>query len=116
MLLARFIAAYENGDLKRFTRVFSRDVSLNDGEGYRALRHSYGSLFENTDARRMALNDINWIVLDETHLKGWARTDIELWPTSKEGSERFIGKIILVVEKKGDKLQITRFNHHMTSQ
>ncbi|MCG6869346.1 MAG: DnaJ domain-containing protein [Gammaproteobacteria bacterium] len=116
MLLARFLAAYENGDLKRFTRVFSRDVSLNDGEGYRALLKAYKSLFRNTEARRMVLNDISWIPLDDTHLKGWARTDIELWPTGQEGSELFTGNIVLVVEKKSDKLQITRFDHHMTSQ
>jgi hypothetical protein len=64
----------------------------------------------------MVLNDISWIPLDDTHLKGWARTDIELWPTGQEGSELFTGNIVLVVEKKSDKLQITRFDHHMTSQ
>lgn len=116
MLLARFLAAYENGDLKRFTRVFSRDVSLNDGQGYRALRKEYKALFSNTEARRMVLNDISWTPLDDTHLMGSARTDIELWPANGTQSEHFAGKIFLLVEKQDDTLQILRFKHQTTSQ
>lgn len=72
-LVARFVAAYERGDVEGFAALFAADARVNEGRGRGFIRSLYADFFRRVPRRRMKLESLQWQRAGEGKLLGEGR-------------------------------------------
>ena len=109
-LTAKFITAYEAGDIEQFTALFSGDVKSNERLDREGLRDDYTQLFKTTSERQMFIMNLKWI--DESiGAKGTGDLEAAVFSNNNSSVYSMKGKIQIVVQLINDKPLITHLYH-----
>ena len=112
LLIYRFIHSYEDGDLIQFISLLDQNALTEDRTGKTEIKVEYKSLFDNTNARRFTLGNIDW-QLNGNKATGIGYFEVQIWPQEKNELPRtFKGELILSgYKKKTRELIITELYH-----
>lgn len=110
-MLAKFVWAFEAGNIDLFTDLFAVNVHTEDNKERSGLRLEYQNLFSDSDSRHMVFTNAHW--KDDDKDSVWGDIDFELWIQQKlDGQTKtFSGAIRLHVKKYGERLVIDEFYH-----
>lgn len=109
-LTTQLVSAYENGDIDRFTSLFSSDVKTNNQVDRKGLKKDYQELFSTTNDRQMFIQNLKW-THEKTGAKGTG--DLEVLILSDSGGTVYSmhGKIQLVAQRVDGHVRITHMYH-----
>ena len=111
LFIYRFIHSYEDGDLVQFISLFDQNALTEDRTGKTEIRVEYKNLFDNSNARRFTLGNIEWR-LNGNKATGIGYFEVQIWPQENKLPKTFKGELILSVYKKETKeLVITELYH-----
>jgi len=67
-LLSTLSAAYQAGDLQQLVKTFSPDINSSDGSNRQVMMEDYRRLFNITDKRQLAIQNVKWSTNDRQML------------------------------------------------
>jgi hypothetical protein len=114
LLLGRFIAAYERGDLTGLMALFANQASAGGKRGKANIRREYENLFNNTGSRRISFNNMAWRRAGNI-IRGDGQFIITTYVLDEKRPNRYSGKISFEVEQQGGRLLIRGFYHNLDS-
>ncbi len=116
--MAKFVAAYESGDINTVMAVFATDARTNSRKTSAGIRSDYVDLFNSTSLRVMNIKSVKW-ELEGDHARGVGNYEAKINPNGTNNSQVFLGDVTIQARKKPQYgLKITRFyftNQKVTS-
>ncbi|MDT8383082.1 MAG: hypothetical protein RRB22_01560 [Gammaproteobacteria bacterium] len=107
-LVSTFETAYQAGDVDTLASLFAPTVRTNEQVNLAGLRGEYQDLFRSTTERKIQFKNLKW-----EREKSYARATGEYEASKRREAADSLyqeqGKVILQLERRADKLQITRF-------
>lgn len=108
-LVSRFSQAYANGDIEQLMRLFTHDAQNGRGDR-RAIAEDYQRLFQASERRRIAVNDMSWLTVGNGAAI-IASFESEVVPRGKSRGERVMGDIRFDLRPENGELRIYRVSH-----
>ena len=115
-LLAKFVWAYETGNLDTFISLFTTDASTEDSHNRSQLRKEYETLFGSTDTRKLKLHNVHWKQDSDRSLWGDADFDLQVQRKIDGQIKSFTGALKIQVKKEREDIFINRFFHEYEAQ
>lgn len=115
-ILARFILAYEEGDLDRLLSLFATDVVTNEGIGVDWVKREYGRQFEGSTRRFLRISNVKLLSSANVWIDMKMRFEIDLWKRDNETLERLAGEAIMSLHKSGDRYLIKEHKSYVEKQ
>jgi len=112
-LMARFIQAYELGDLGRFTALFSNNAVSNDGIGRDVIRSSYRRFFTDTERRSLQVFNLAWSGDQGGRASLVFTVDIAVDRGLFSPTSHFSGEVNMRLVQQGNQLLISEFRHQV---
>lgn len=106
--IGRFVDAYQKGDINKVMSVFANNARTNNRTTSDGIRADYVDLFKSTNFREMDIKSVFW-EFDDNFARGVGEYRARVSAAGTNGSQTFIGKITLQVQRVGNDLQMTRF-------
>jgi len=110
-LLGKFEAAFEAGNLKKFVKLFEKNVKTDEGNNRQSLRKEYQELFTQTDRRKIKFKNATW--KEDKNGVIWGDIDFILNIRSRIDKKiaHFTGTIRMYFKKHNKTLVIDGFFH-----
>ena len=112
-LLTRFKGAYDAGDMKALTRLFAKNARSDNAHDRAAIAESYRKLFNMTDMRQLALDNIRWVSAGAA-IQGEGPFDVRLREKGRVLISSYSGHISLRIEHRDGQPVITRLEYFYT--
>ena len=109
-LTTELVNSYEKGNISSFTSLFAANAVSNDEADLNTIKQDYANLFSTTSDRRMIIGDIKWNFSNNTAV-GDGQMEVAVKANGANRSQKYTGKIQIVVEKQPDGVQITKLLH-----
>ena len=106
--IGRFVEAYQKGDINNVMKLFARNARTNNRTTSDGIRADYIDLFKSTNFREMDIKSVFW-EFDENFARGVGEYRARVNAAGANGSQTFLGKITMQVQRIGNDLQMTRF-------
>lgn len=106
--IGRFVDAYQKGDINKVMNLFANNARTNNRTTSDGIRADYVDLFKSTSFREMDIKSVFW-EFDDNFARGVGEYRARVSAAGANGSQTFIGKITLQVQRVGNNLQMTRF-------
>lgn len=109
-VVTRFTSAYESGDIKLLTSLFTKDAKTNDRVDLAGIRQDYETLFNTTNDRQMFIRDLQWS-FDDNQAKGDGTLKAIIITDSGTPVYSMEGEIQIIARRVDDKVLITHMYH-----
>jgi len=109
-ITSQLISSYEKGNIDSFASLFAPNAVSNDEADLKTIKKDYADLFAATSDRRMIIGGIKWNFSNNT-ATGDGQMEVAVKPNGANKTQKYTGKIQIVVEKQSDGVQITRLFH-----
>ncbi len=109
-IIARFVTAYESGNVEMFESLFTKDVKTNDRTDLVSMKKDYADVFSKTSDRQMFIQDLTW-KLDKNHAKGTGNLEAIILTENGDTVSSISGMIKIIAEKINNKVLITHLYH-----
>ncbi len=109
-LLASYIRAYENGDIKQIKSLFAQNAITNTHIGLQEITQDYTELFQGSSDRKMFINNLVW-VYHNNHAKGSGNLDVFITANDAEIDHAIKGKIKIIAKRIQNSIVITHLYH-----
>jgi len=109
-ITVQFVDAYEAGNLKKFTALFSKNAISNKQNDLNGIKDQYAQIFSSTTERQMFIHDLKWSYKKNAAI---GKGKLELVILSNTETDVFSqkGRVEIVAERKNNKVLIKRFYH-----
>ena len=112
-VLARFILAYEEGDMDHLLSLFAADVVTNEGIGIDWVKREYGLQFEETKRRTMRISNVKLLSSADVWIDMKMRFEIDRWNRDDESLEHVAGEAIMSLHKSGNRYLIKEHKRYV---
>lgn len=109
-VLAKFVDAYEKGDLDSFTSLFAKDATTNEQTDRNDIRNEYQQLFDNTHGRHMHFTNFNWDLYNG-EAEGKGRFELLISPKNTATVQKYSGEVQLILKQKDNGVVISEMRH-----
>ena len=109
-ITTEFVNSYETGNIRTFTSLFAPKAVSNDDSDLNTIRKEYANLFATTSDRRMIIGKLKWNLANNT-ATGEGQLEVAVKSAGADTTQKYSGKIQIVVEKQNDGVQITKLYH-----
>ncbi len=109
-VLDRFREAYVTGDMNELVQLFARDARSDEDGNREAIARSYQKLFNITDERRLALNDLRWRDVGDA-VQGEGHFGVTVKEKGRDWESSYRGNISLRIQKRDGQVLITKLDH-----
>jgi general secretion pathway protein A len=109
-VLDRFREAYVTGDMNELVQLFARDARSDEDGNREAIARSYQKLFNITDERRLALNDLRWRDVGDA-VQGVGHFGVTVKEKGRDWESSYRGDISLRIQKRDGQVLITKLDH-----
>lgn len=113
-VVARFISAYESGNMKALDSIFSKNAKTNDHNGLKAIKRDYRNLFSRTTDRQLFIENIKWS-FRKNQAQGIGKLNVLLHSGGNSKIRTQQGKINIAAKKLNDKVLITHLYHKVSN-
>jgi hypothetical protein len=109
-VLDRFRGAYDSGNMNELEQLFARDARSDEDGNREAIARSYQKLFNVTDERRLALNDLHWQDVGDA-VQGVGHFGVTVKEKGRDWESSYRGNISLRIQKRDGQVLITELDH-----
>ena len=108
--ISEFTLSYEEGDIKQFMKLFTKDAATNDGTGADLIEQDYSALFDSTEMRVIDLKGLSW-ELAEDNATGKGAFIVTVLRKGGDSMRKFSGNIRLQVVRENGRLKLKGMYH-----
>ena len=109
-VLVRFRQAYDTGNMNELIQLFASDARSDDDDNREAIARSYQKLFNVTDERRLALNDLRWRNIGDA-VQGVGHFGVTVKEKGRYWESSYSGNISVRIQKRDGQVLITELDH-----
>ena len=106
-----FVRYYDAGNLDKFIQLFAEDAKTDDRENRSGIREDYADAFNLTVKRKFLIDDVRWVMLDESNGLGTADFVLFIQALGEDRFAEYTGEITFYIEDRDGALLITGLYH-----
>ena len=109
-LLFRLSDAYQTGNLQQLVSTFAPDIKSSDGSNRQQMLNEYQRLFNITDRRQLAIQDVKWST-ENTQMLGEGNFEVLIREKGATKYTTYQGKISFAVAKESNGVVIKKLDY-----
>lgn len=111
VLLKKFVASYNRGDIDSLMVLFSQEARTNDRNNFNEIRLDYEELFQTTSSRNIVLKNLTWDFSENIAVAS-GLFEVKIQPKASKNINIYKGKIRISATKYEGGVLITQLLHN----